>query len=58
MKTIKVSMQGTLDETIKYCLLAMWLGWRLKSVKRIPHPTEYTLEMTPPNKASTRQGRA
>lgn len=44
MKTIKISMQGTL-ETIKYCLLAMWHGWRLKSVKRIPHHTEYTLEL-------------
>ncbi len=47
MKTVKISISGTL-KAIWYFVLATWVGWRLVGIKRVPHPTEYTLEMKPP----------
>lgn len=47
MKTIKVSLTGTW-ETIKYLFFAIRMDWRVVSIKRIPRPTEYTVEMKPP----------
>lgn len=50
MKTIKVTLHCGFTEMLMYFISARKSGFKIISIKRIPHPAEYTLEMIPPEK--------